>query len=574
MSSVYDLEPPTRGRVQLRTCAGPLDVELWPREAPRACRNFVQLCLEGYYDGAPFHRVVKEFLVQGGDPTGTGRGGASAFAGEPFADEFHTRLQFRRRGLVACAGAGAPDSNGSQFFVTLGRCDHLNKKHTIFGSVTGDSLYNLLRLGERETDADDRPVDPPRILGANVLENPFDDVVPRPRAEQVGRPPPAALEEGAAGGGGEAAGTGKGGSKRPKAKEKLPSRLRMSMLSFGDDEEYEGYEEQARAGRGGTAEAALPPSAGGEAAAKAPGNEGAAGSLLQVAASEVGASRGPVKPPGSPGGGKAAAAGDFGARMRAQVLEKKHRAEGPTPGSGGVETAGGDAEATAGRSGAVTPCGSTGELLSGAKQGLLRLKRPRPEGPPASEQALLEGGGGRKRRGGNGKREDGLIARLERAGRGGGAERARGREAVAPPAEPDATSLRADRMDLPAAWRVDDYLDMEDEEGGGGYDDSMAGLRKHVLTFAERPRRPGEPRAGGDDWDDYEVIDPLLKKGKEAWERRQGRGGHRGEGQGVGGQSGGERRRHGHRRGGEEPGSGRSHHRRRSREDSGRHHRR
>ena len=563
MSSVYELEPPTRGRVQLRTCAGPLDVELWPREAPRACRNFVQLCLEGYYDGAPFHRVVKEFLVQGGDPTGTGRGGASAFAGEPFADEFHTRLQFRRRGLVACAGAGAPDSNGSQFFVTLGRCDHLNKKHTIFGSVTGDSLYNLLRLGERETDADDRPVDPPRILGASVLENPFDDVAPRPRAEQVGRPPPA--EEGAAGGGGEAARKGRGASKRPKAKDKLPSRLRMSMLSFGDDEEYEGYEEQAHAG--GTAEAAREPPAG-EAAVKAPENEGAVGPPPRGAVSDGGASRGPEKPPGAP-----AAAGDFGARMRAQVLEKRRRAEG-TRGAGGGASAGGagGAEPTAaGRSGAGPAGGGGGELGGrGVGQSLLRLKRP--GGPPANEQkSLPEGGPPRKRRTGHGKREDGVIARLERAGRGG---RAGGSGSAAPPAEPGGAGPRADRMDLPAAWRVDDYLDMEDEAGGGGGDDSAAGLRSHVLTFAERPRRPGEPRAGGDDWDDYEVIDPLLEKGKEAWERRQGAGGRRGEGRGAGGPSGGDRRRRSHRGSGCEPGADRGHRRGGGREDSGRRRRR
>ena len=508
--------------------------------------------------------VVKEFLVQGGDPTGTGRGGASAFAGEPFADEFHTRLQFRRRGLVACAGAGAPDSNGSQFFVTLGRCDHLNKKHTIFGSVTGDSLYNLLRLGERETDADDRPVDPPRILGASVLENPFDDVAPRPRAEQVGRPPPA--EEGAAGGGGEAARKGRGASKRPKAKDKLPSRLRMSMLSFGDDEEYEGYEEQAHAG--GTVEAAREPPAG-EAAVKAPGNEGAAAPPLRGAASEGGASRGPEKPPGAP-----AAAGDFGARMRAQVLEKRRRAEGPARGAGGGASAGGagGAEPTAaGRSGAGPAGGGGGELGGrGVGQSLLRLKRP--GGPPANEQkSLPEGGPPRKRRTGHGKREDGVIARLERAGRGG---RAGGSGSAAPPAEPGGAGPRADRMDLPAAWRVDDYLDMEDEAGGGGGDDSAAGLRSHVLTFAERPRRPGEPRAGGDDWDDYEVIDPLLEKGKEAWERRQGAGGRRGEGRGAGGPSGGDRRRRSHRGSGGEPGADRGHRRGGGREDSGRRRRR
>lgn len=74
MSSVYVLEPPTKGKVVLQTTAGPLDIELWPREAPKAVRNFVQLCLEGYYDRTNFHRIIKGFLVQGGDPTATGTG--------------------------------------------------------------------------------------------------------------------------------------------------------------------------------------------------------------------------------------------------------------------------------------------------------------------------------------------------------------------------------------------------------------------------------------------------------------------------------------------------------------------
>jgi peptidyl-prolyl cis-trans isomerase SDCCAG10 len=74
MSSVYVLEPPTKGKVVVQTTAGPLDIELWPKEAPKATRNFVQLCLEGYYDGTLFHRVIKNFLVQGGDPTGSGTG--------------------------------------------------------------------------------------------------------------------------------------------------------------------------------------------------------------------------------------------------------------------------------------------------------------------------------------------------------------------------------------------------------------------------------------------------------------------------------------------------------------------
>uniref|UniRef100_A0AC11EIK7 CWC27 spliceosome associated cyclophilin n=1 Tax=Ovis aries TaxID=9940 RepID=A0AC11EIK7_SHEEP len=144
MSNIYIQEPPTNGKVLLKTTAGDIDIELWSKEAPKACRNFIQLCLEAYYDNTIFHRVVPGFIVQGGDPTGTGTGGESIY-GVPFKDEFHSRLRFNRRGLVAMANAG-PHDNGSQFFFTLGRADELNNKHTIFGKV---------------------------------LFNPFDDIIPR-----------------------------------------------------------------------------------------------------------------------------------------------------------------------------------------------------------------------------------------------------------------------------------------------------------------------------------------------------------------------------------------------------------
>lgn len=119
-------------------------------------------------------------------------GGESIYGGV-FPDEFHSRLRFKHRGLVACANAGSPHSNGSQFFITLSRCDELDKKHTIFGKVTmivivqpflsrllfdagvhllfqvtGDSIYNLTSLGDFETDKDDRPVDPPKIKSVEV----------------------------------------------------------------------------------------------------------------------------------------------------------------------------------------------------------------------------------------------------------------------------------------------------------------------------------------------------------------------------------------------------------------------
>lgn len=177
MSNIYIQEPPTSGKVLLKTTAGEIDIELWSKEAPKACRNFVQLCMEGYYDGTIFHRVVPDFIVQGGDPTGTGTGGESIY-GRPFKDEFHSRLRFIRRGLVAMANAG-PHDNGSQFFFTLGRADELNNKHTIFGKVTGDTVYNLLRLAEVECDGNERPLRPHKIRTAEVLHSPFDDIIPR-----------------------------------------------------------------------------------------------------------------------------------------------------------------------------------------------------------------------------------------------------------------------------------------------------------------------------------------------------------------------------------------------------------
>ncbi|XP_022373747.1 peptidyl-prolyl cis-trans isomerase CWC27 homolog [Enhydra lutris kenyoni] len=177
MSNIYIQEPPTNGKVLLKTTAGDIDIELWSKEAPKACRNFIQLCLEAYYDNTIFHRVVPGFIVQGGDPTGTGTGGESIY-GAPFKDEFHSRLRFNRRGLVAMANAG-PHDNGSQFFFTLGRADELNNKHTIFGKVTGDTVYNMLRLTEVDVDEEERPRNPHRIRSCEVLFNPFDDIIPR-----------------------------------------------------------------------------------------------------------------------------------------------------------------------------------------------------------------------------------------------------------------------------------------------------------------------------------------------------------------------------------------------------------
>ncbi|KAL1920615.1 uncharacterized protein VTP21DRAFT_992 [Calcarisporiella thermophila] len=177
MSNIYVQEPHTSGKVVLHTTYGDIDIELWSKETPKTCRNFLQLCLEGYYNDTIFHRIVPEFIIQGGDPTGTGSGGESIY-GKPFADEFHSRLRFIRRGLVAMANAG-PNDNGSQFFITLARTDELQNKHTIFGKVVGDTIFNVIRMGQLDIDSNERPLYPPKIITTEVLNNPFDDIIPR-----------------------------------------------------------------------------------------------------------------------------------------------------------------------------------------------------------------------------------------------------------------------------------------------------------------------------------------------------------------------------------------------------------
>eukprot|EP01029_Cantina_marsupialis_P015115 TRINITY_DN330_c3_g1_i1.p1 TRINITY_DN330_c3_g1~~TRINITY_DN330_c3_g1_i1.p1 ORF type:complete len:569 (+),score=231.05 TRINITY_DN330_c3_g1_i1:161-1867(+) len=177
MAGIYDFEPPTKGKVVLFTSHGDIDVELWSKEAPKACRNFIQLCMEGYYDDTIFHRIIKDFMIQGGDPTGTGSGGESIWGGY-FEDEVHGRLKFSHRGLLAMANENKKCTNGSQFFITLDECKHLNKKHTIFGKVVGKTIFNVLEMSKEEVQ-DDRPVYPPKITGTKILINPFDDIVPR-----------------------------------------------------------------------------------------------------------------------------------------------------------------------------------------------------------------------------------------------------------------------------------------------------------------------------------------------------------------------------------------------------------
>ena len=178
ISGGYAKEPPTYGKVLLTTTVGDLDVELWSKEAPKTCRNFIQLCIEEYYNDTIFHRLIKKFMVQGGDGTNTGNGGESVY-GKPFKDEFHSRLKFTHRGIVAMAGDGK-NNNLSQFFITLDKCEWLNGKHTIFGKVTGKTIYNLNNFDDIEMMEDsDKPRIAPKIVKTEILLNPFDDIKPR-----------------------------------------------------------------------------------------------------------------------------------------------------------------------------------------------------------------------------------------------------------------------------------------------------------------------------------------------------------------------------------------------------------
>ena len=148
------IDPARTYTATLQTSAGDVAIELLPGDAPQTVNNFVFLARQGFYDGTPFHRTIAGFMIQGGDPTGTGRGGP----GYQFEDEFHPELKFDRPYLLAMANAG-PGTNGSQFFITVGPTPHLNRKHTIFGEVAdAESRAVVDAIASTSTGPGDRPL--------------------------------------------------------------------------------------------------------------------------------------------------------------------------------------------------------------------------------------------------------------------------------------------------------------------------------------------------------------------------------------------------------------------------------
>ena len=151
--------------VTIETNQGPIEAKLYPQLAPKTCENFVGLIKKGYYDGIIFHRIIPEFMLQCGDPTGTGRGGESIW-GKAFEDECTSDLRFDKVGLLAMANSG-PNTNGSQFFITTAKTPWLNMRHTIFGEVTKG--YDIVEKIEAvPTDGSDKPVDEQKIVKATV----------------------------------------------------------------------------------------------------------------------------------------------------------------------------------------------------------------------------------------------------------------------------------------------------------------------------------------------------------------------------------------------------------------------
>eukprot|EP00455_Lapot_gusevi_P001477 TRINITY_DN1058_c0_g3_i1.p1 TRINITY_DN1058_c0_g3~~TRINITY_DN1058_c0_g3_i1.p1 ORF type:complete len:180 (-),score=8.51 TRINITY_DN1058_c0_g3_i1:286-825(-) len=153
-----------KGNVILETSMGSITLELYWNEAPRTCLNFRELANRGYYNGCIVHRIVKDFVIQTGDPTGTGRGGASIY-GEKFEDEVTPRLKHVGAGILSMANSG-PNTNGSQFFITLAPCTFLDGKHTIFGRVLS-GMKVVQRMGLVPTDGNDRPTQAVTIFRAS-----------------------------------------------------------------------------------------------------------------------------------------------------------------------------------------------------------------------------------------------------------------------------------------------------------------------------------------------------------------------------------------------------------------------
>jgi peptidyl-prolyl cis-trans isomerase B (cyclophilin B) len=142
-----EIDPAKNYRATIETSRGTIELELYPTYAPKTVNNFAFLARQGFYDGLTFHRVISNFMIQGGDPTGTGTGGP----GYKFEDEVRNNPLKHETGVISMANAGA-NTNGSQFFITHAPQPHLNGKHTVFGKViNGQDVVNAIKQGDKMT---------------------------------------------------------------------------------------------------------------------------------------------------------------------------------------------------------------------------------------------------------------------------------------------------------------------------------------------------------------------------------------------------------------------------------------
>lgn len=143
-SPAMQIDPKKTYHAKIETNKGGIDIQFYPQHSPKTVNNFVFLAKEGFYDGLTFHRVINNFMIQGGDPTGTGRGGP----GYKFEDEIKNNPLTHETGVISMANAG-PNTNGSQFFITHSPQPHLNGSHTVFGKViSGQDVINKISQGD------------------------------------------------------------------------------------------------------------------------------------------------------------------------------------------------------------------------------------------------------------------------------------------------------------------------------------------------------------------------------------------------------------------------------------------
>lgn len=236
MSTQYASEPNPTASATLHTTVGPIHIALFANQAPLTCKNFLQHCKDNYYAGTIFHRIAPDFVIQGGDPTGTGSGGTSIYEYPEFEydpeardpnerivlrDEIHSRLRFNRRGQVGMAKS-EDGSYGSQFFVTLTNTEReMNGQCTLFGRLEGDSIFNVLKIADAErVEGTERPVYPVKVISCEVGElGPLAGKLKDRKVVSI---------------------TAGGAEKQAPKKKKKAAKGGKVLLSFGDDEGDEG----------------------------------------------------------------------------------------------------------------------------------------------------------------------------------------------------------------------------------------------------------------------------------------------------------------------------------------------